>query len=125
MKLNPQCGTGVAWDDFDRFLETITGKETLHDTVGITYQTITEEESIDQEPDDDENRSSEEETCFTSEVTKVIHETFHKKKRHRAYQSSSLDILPYKKKLKLSISDFLFNDNPKRLKFENTSNYGC
>ena len=86
MKLNPQCGTGVAWDNFDRFLETITGKETLHDTVGITYQTITEEESIDQEPDDDENRSSEEETCFTREVTKAIHETFHKKKRRRAYQ---------------------------------------
>ena len=125
MKLNPQCGTGVTWDNFDRFLETITGKETLHDTVGITYQTITEEESIDQEPDDYENRSSEEETCFTREVTKAIHETFHQKKRRRTYQSSSLDILPYKKKLKLSISDFLFNDNPKRLKFENTSYYGC
>ena len=38
MKLNPRCGTGVAWDNFDWFDETITGKETLHDTVGITYQ---------------------------------------------------------------------------------------
>ena len=62
MKLNPRCGTGVAWDDFDRFLETTTGKERLRDTVGITYQTITEEETIDQEPDDNENLSSEEET---------------------------------------------------------------
>ena len=62
MKLNPRCGTGVAWDDFDRFLETTTGKERLRDTVGITYQTITEEETSDQEPDDNENLSSEEET---------------------------------------------------------------
>ena len=27
-------------DNFDRFLETTTGKEILHDTVGIIYQTI-------------------------------------------------------------------------------------
>ena len=80
MKLNPQCGTGVVWDDFDMFLETTTGKETLYDTVGITYQTIAEEESVDQEPDDDESLSSEEETCFTREFTKAIHETLHKKK---------------------------------------------
>ena len=47
MKVNPRCKTGVAWDDFDRFIETITGKKTLHDTLGITYQIITEEESMD------------------------------------------------------------------------------
>ena len=98
MKLNPRCGTGVTWDDFDKFPETTTGKETLHDTVGITYQTITEEESIDQETDDDENFPSDEKTCFTTEVTKAIHETPHKKKRRREYQSNCLDILPYRKK---------------------------
>ena len=115
MKLNPRCGTGVAWDNFDRFVETITGKETLHDTVGITYQTITEEEPIDQEPGNDENLSSEEENCFTREVTEAIHETLHKKKKHRPYESRSLDIIPYRKKLKLRTSDFLSNDNPKRI----------
>ena len=40
MKLNPWYRAGLAWDDFDRFLDTTTGKEILHDTVGITYQTI-------------------------------------------------------------------------------------
>ena len=121
VKLNPHCRTGVAWENVARFAETITGKETLHDTVGITYQTITEEEPIDQEPDDDENLSSEEETCSTREVTEAIHETLNKKKRRRAYQSRSLDIIPYREKLKLRTSDFLSNDNPKRLKFEKTS----
>ena len=70
--------------------------------------------------DDDENLSSEEETCFTSEVTKAIYETLHKKKRRRAYQSSFPDILPYRKKAETKVSDFIFNDNPKRLRFENT-----
>lgn len=31
--------TGVAFDNFDRFVETATGKDTLHDTVGIIYYT--------------------------------------------------------------------------------------
>ena len=115
MKLNPRCGTDVGWDNFDRFVETITGKETLHDTVGITYQTITEEEPIDQEPGNDENLSPKEEKCFTIEVTEAIHETLHKKKRRRPYQSRSLDIIPYRKKLKLRTSDFLSNDIPKRI----------
>lgn len=29
--------TNVAWDNFDRFVETLSGKNTLHDTVGILY----------------------------------------------------------------------------------------
>lgn len=32
--------SGVAWDNFDRFVETSSGKNTLHDTVGIIYQSI-------------------------------------------------------------------------------------
>ena len=81
MKLNLRCGKGVAGDKFDRLLEIITDKETLHHTDGIAYQTTAEEES-----------------CFTRGITKAIHETLHKKKRHRAYHSSSLNILPYRKK---------------------------
>ena len=40
MKLDPQCGTGVAWDNFDRFVETVSQKVTLHETVGIACQTV-------------------------------------------------------------------------------------
>ena len=84
----------MTWDDLGRFVETITGKETLLDAFNITHQTtITEEESTDEKPDNVENLSSEEEICFTREVTQVIHETLHKKKRRQVHQSSSLDIL--------------------------------
>lgn len=34
----PQLSTHVAFDNFDRYVETNTGKDTLHDTVGIVYQ---------------------------------------------------------------------------------------
>ena len=40
-KLDPQCGRGVACANFDRFVETVSGKDTLHNTVGIDYQTVT------------------------------------------------------------------------------------
>lgn len=34
----PDLYTGVAFDNYDRFVETTTGKDTLHDTVGIIFQ---------------------------------------------------------------------------------------
>ena len=36
--LLPNLRTGLAFDNFDCFVETINGKDTLHDTVGIAYQ---------------------------------------------------------------------------------------
>ena len=38
MKTTPGFNTGIAWDNFDRFVDTKSGKDTLHDTVGIAYQ---------------------------------------------------------------------------------------
>ncbi|GFW16545.1 hypothetical protein TNCV_2351691 [Trichonephila clavipes] len=37
---SPLLCTGVAFDNFDRFVETKSGKDTLHDTVGIIYQNV-------------------------------------------------------------------------------------
>ena len=42
-------GTGCAFDNFDRFVETISGKDTLHDAVGIAYETIVEEPEKEEE----------------------------------------------------------------------------
>ena len=38
MKTTPEFNTGIAWDNCDCFVETKSGKDTLHDTVGIEYQ---------------------------------------------------------------------------------------
>ena len=39
--------TGVAFDNFNRFVETTDGKQTLHDTVGIIYLDIYESSNND------------------------------------------------------------------------------
>ena len=38
MKTAPEFNTGITWDNFDRFVEIKSGKDILHDTVGIAYQ---------------------------------------------------------------------------------------
>lgn len=38
IELRPEYFTDLAFDNFDRFTETNSGKDTLHDTVGIIYQ---------------------------------------------------------------------------------------
>ena len=38
METTPEFNTGIAWDNFDRFVETKNGKDTLHNAVGIAYQ---------------------------------------------------------------------------------------
>uniref|UniRef100_A0A6P7FRI3 Uncharacterized protein LOC114331907 n=1 Tax=Diabrotica virgifera virgifera TaxID=50390 RepID=A0A6P7FRI3_DIAVI len=40
--LLPDYCTGIAFDNYDRYVETLNGKDTLHDTVGILYQNIEE-----------------------------------------------------------------------------------
>ncbi|XP_011874807.1 PREDICTED: uncharacterized protein LOC105565870 [Vollenhovia emeryi] len=40
ISLSPDLFTGVAFDNFDRYVDTTSGKDTLHDTVGIIYQNI-------------------------------------------------------------------------------------
>ena len=38
MSLDLEQATGFAFDNFHSFMETLTGKDTLHNTVGIAYQ---------------------------------------------------------------------------------------
>ena len=37
MSQDGSLGTGVAFDNYDRFVETFIGKNILHDTVGMVY----------------------------------------------------------------------------------------
>lgn len=56
--LAPNYCTGVAFDNFDRFVETTSGKDTLHDTVGIFYQNISDiDSSVSSESRDSTNDS--------------------------------------------------------------------
>ncbi|GFX93247.1 hypothetical protein TNCV_4761261 [Trichonephila clavipes] len=44
---SPSLSTGVAFDNFDRYVDTLTGKDTLHDTVGTIYQNVSHDYDIE------------------------------------------------------------------------------
>ena len=80
---------GIAYDNFDRFVETLSGKNTLHNTVGIVYQSVSEETSR-AAATALENRPSE-----SGDSTS-------KRKRRRTFASFGVYIEPYHKKPKIS-----------------------
>nr|CAI5848990.1 unnamed protein product [Callosobruchus analis] len=79
--------TGAAFNNFDRFVDTTSGKDTLHDTVGIIFQNI--DDSI---VHDDEDNCTDINTAGPSENTK---------KRRRAYDAVTHELQPYTKTPKL------------------------
>ena len=78
--------TGLAFNNFDRFVDTLTGKDTVHDTVGIIYQNIdnTVENNIDVVENIAANMCPEGST-----------------KRRRTYDAISHELEPYTKKPRL------------------------
>ena len=85
MKRSPSLCTGLAFDNFDPFVETSTGKDTLHDTVCIAYQQQ-RKENVDEAHQEYENQTVTEQVINTPI------------KRRRAFLSYDLDIEPYHKK---------------------------
>lgn len=45
IRRSPELSTGLAYNNFDRFVDTTSGKDTLHDTVGIIFQNVVEDSS--------------------------------------------------------------------------------
>jgi len=97
IKKKPELFTGVAFDNFDRFVETTSGKDTLHDTVGIIYQNIdsntTEEFEIIEEPEVPE-------VSVSNNKNKSPHKS--KKRRKRTFEAISTEETPYPKKPKMT-----------------------
>jgi len=103
--LSPNLGTGLAWDNYDRFVETGSGEDTLHDTVGIAYQVFLEDEL------QNINDNHIEENCSVANISK-------KSKRRRTYEPRGLNIEPYRKKPKLRAPKFLPNNDVRRISNE-------
>ena len=114
MKLDPECGTGVAWDNFDRFVETVSGEDTLHGAVGIAYQTVII---------DDSNETKHNNTKTSNLANAPNQQSKHtaNKKWRRAYETAGLNIQPYRKKTKIKTAEFLSNDDPRRKQYEEKS----
>ena len=75
MTMDSEAGVGLLFNNFNRFFETLSGKDTLHDTVGIAYQVSTKDQCQGAEPEQ-------------SQPVKAVKNN----KRRRAFQASGLDI---------------------------------
>ena len=91
MSQEASLATGLAFDNYDRYIETLSGKGTLHDTVGIAYQLMP---SVDGE-------------TSTSQVDVASPTCKSRKKRRRAYEVNEESIQPYHKKPKMLTSTFV------------------
>lgn len=106
----PGLHTGVAYDNYDRFVDTTSGKDTLHDTVGIIFQDVSaieSEEAVDKE-DNDANMSNIEDDENAPKNTK----------HRRSFDVISHDLQPYTKRPRI-VESLLPLDSPLRLETAN------
>ena len=127
MNLGPQYATGLAFDNYDRFVETLSGQNTLHDTVGIAYQMKSQNvvkqigtsseicESSDNHNNNVISNQSLNYQVIQQVTTPISHQIPIKKRRRRAYIAKDLEIEPYKKRPKLSSHCMMPANHPARL----------
>lgn len=98
----PGLFTGVAWDNFDSNLETLSGKGGLHDTFGICYQHMEYEElgnqttEIEPQKENDENHKQDANIPLHHPMTDCK-----SRKKVRSLDIDSKILEPYPKKPKL------------------------
>ncbi|CAH2109149.1 unnamed protein product [Euphydryas editha] len=87
--------THVAFDNFDRFVDTSSGKDTLHDTVGIIYQF-----TADRKRDESENMEMETEEVNLFSTTDIVGSTgdcTSRPRKRRRFEGVLHNIQPYYK----------------------------
>ena len=78
--------TGLAFDNYDELTETLSGRDTLHDTVGICFQNRPTEVT------------TEDTTMGSMSNAEEVHVPVRSLKRRRQYEPQDHTLLPYKKK---------------------------
>jgi hypothetical protein len=98
--------TGLAWDNYDENNETLTGAGTLHDTVGICYQNITESKA------DDEPETLQIEEIYNHNDDVEIEKSTRSGSK-RSFEVNELTLEPYRrKKPKLTVFQYGRKDVP-------------
>lgn len=101
----PNLHTGLAFDNYDRFVDTINGRDTLHDTVGIAYQDILlHHPPVAPAPIP---------VVGNNETGRVL-------RRRRAFDGQSAEITPYHKKPRM-VTEPLIDLDDSRRDIENNS----
>ena len=97
--------TGLAFDNHDMFCDTLTGKDTLHDTVGICYQDILQEHFVEALYG---NRQGD-----ISAPVPLSEET-RKRRRRRRFSAENVSIEPFRKSIRIDSQSMLTLDDPRR-----------
>ena len=115
---DPSLPSGSAHDNFDRFVDTLSGKDTLHDTVGIAFQRVPAA-NVPMETEDEDNAVDAEKVPEVEEPNNsergASNSSTNKRKRRRRYEAANLDIEPYYKKPKIKRFEMVALDDPRRL----------
>ena len=104
MSPSSEMATGVAFANYDIFVEALSGKDTIHHTVGIAYQLV---EGHNSEVDFNVDRL----TLNRNSTSEVRVE---RKRRRRTYEVIVDNIEPYHKNPRMTASSFLPLDYPRR-----------
>ena len=114
IKLVPGLSTGTAWDNYDENTETLSGKDTLHDTVGICFQNVPEQTQT-------ETGAVTAVTMLAKTSSSDLPEASTSKqqarqlatnKRKRTFDFDMPDLVPYLKKPKIQTFDYTVRDVP-------------
>ena len=102
--------TSLAWDNYDELTETLSGKDTLHDTVGICYQNIVDNEAPvtynqSRDPSTEENPSKKRRKFEPIEQAIPSYTT---KPHMRSFEYEAYDPEPTSKLTKAQELDFLW-----------------
>lgn len=98
---------GVAFDNYDRYVETLTGKDTLHDTVGIAYQ----DDIQSSLQDHDGNTAGPSVELLTVPEVQSGRKSV---RRRRAYGENAAVIEPYHKRPRMVKEIMIPMDDPRR-----------
>lgn len=104
--------TGLAWDNYDENNETLSGSETLHDTVGICYQNM---KNMREE-------ESQEESQHVFESQRPLTQTDRRMKKLRSFQIQQNTLEPYRKKPKVDFFQYSIKENAKPLNLVKVQN---
>ena len=107
MSFNLANNIDVAFGKFDRYIEIVSGKDTLHKAVGIAYETLfsATEESVDYQAED--NQQVKVNMHMDRESLVVTSDVSQNKKRRTNFVATGLDIEPYRKKPKMLFSGMI------------------
>ncbi|KAG1693158.1 Complement component receptor 1-like protein [Nymphon striatum] len=96
----PGVPCGLAFDNYDELTNSLSGADTLHDTMGIMYQTQNTEATSSHDAE-----GPNEDVCG-SQTTEIPFPSMTRKKKRRKFDASGVALAPYRKKPRMDVFSY-------------------